>query len=343
MNPFKNYYEVLGVQENASSQELKQAFRELAFKFHPDRNPHNPHAEEKFKEIAQAYALLSGNQEMFLALETPQTSTREASRFVSDIFGDIFGFDPDTWKAKGKDLYQVLSITLEEAYHGCQKIILLSRERFCEACQGHGNAPGSSAQVCSYCFGLGKIVTELRATEVEKRCPKCLGLGKLSQNPCSSCKGRGVLLHPEKLKLQIPPKVRHAQEICFSGLGSLAQKSEQSGNLILQIQIQDHKSFTFDGAHVLCEVFVNSEREKNKGEVLVPTLEGNKKIQVPEGFQSGESICLKGLGLGGDERVRIYFADHSSQMLENSKLVHESRLRGSEKIFQKLKRIFWGS
>lgn len=179
MDSLKKYYEILGLEEKANSLRVKQAFRELAFQFHPDRNPHNPQAEEKFKQIAQAYAVLSGNQEMFLALETRQSATHEAKRFVQDIFGDIF--DIDLQKTPPK--------------------ILSDWEIPCDTCAGTGSAFGTTASLCTYCFGQGHILVGAPQTKsnpstllrVKKQCPKCLGRGKISLNPCHKCRGRGVL------------------------------------------------------------------------------------------------------------------------------------------------------
>ncbi len=197
MDSSQKYYEVLGLKEGASLLEIKQAFRELAFQFHPDRNPHNPQAEEKFKQIAQAYALLSGNQEMFLALETSQAGMREVNRFVSDIFGDVFGVDTKRSPPK----------------------ILSSWEHPCEICGGSGSSQGSSPHLCSYCFGQGFILVDAFQTKVKKQCPQCLGRGKISPYPCKKCHGRGVL---------------------------------------------KHSTFTFDGAHNLCEVFTGFLKKLKK-------------------------------------------------------------------------------
>lgn len=171
MDPLQKYHEVLGLKEGANLSEIKQAFRELAFQFHPDRNPHNPHAEEKFKQIAQAYAILSGNEEMFSALERPQSGTHEAKRFVHDIFGDIFSVDVKKLPPK----------------------ILSEWEVPCETCRGSGSAPGMLPHLCTYCFGQGTISVEIFQHKIQKQCPQCLGRGKISPQVCKVCQGRGVL------------------------------------------------------------------------------------------------------------------------------------------------------
>ncbi|GEM_PF-5320198 len=242
------------MKRDASPQELKQAFRELAFQFHPDRNPHNPQAEEKFKEIARAYAALSGNEELFFALEKPQAQAQELRKWVDDIFGDIFGFDPKAWKARGKDLHQVLSLDAQEAYDGCVKILQLPREKYCKSCEGLGFVAGSGVQTCSYCFGLGKISYNQLEAKVDKICPQCKGLGKLSSHPCEPCRGRGVLLSPQKIKLQIPSCLKPVQEIRWKGWGSLADQSNHPGDLIVQVKVKPSKTFAFDGGNILCEV-----------------------------------------------------------------------------------------
>lgn len=174
MNASIKYYELLGLKEGAGPLEVKQAFRELAFQFHPDRNPHNPQAEEKFKQIAQAYAFLSGNQEMFRALENSKATRQELSRFVSDIFGDIFSVEA----------------------HLLPPRILSDWEQACAICQGSGSSPGSSPRLCTYCFGEGFVWINSFQTKVKKQCPKCLGRGKISLKACAKCHGRGVVKRP---------------------------------------------------------------------------------------------------------------------------------------------------
>ena len=250
----KNYYEVLGLKEGASLTEVKQVFRELAFQFHPDRNPHNPLAEERFKEIAQAYAVLSGNQEMFLALEVSQSVSQEVKRYTSDIFGNIFNIDPNQIPLQGKNIYQVLSLSEREARKGCKKTLLLSREKYCEACLGTGNEKNHSSNLCSYCFGRGLISFNHHQNKMDKQCPKCLGRGKISPQPCLKCKGRGLWSVFEKVKVKIPPGVKNAQEILFPGEGTLAKASSQAGDLVVQISLPSRNTFTFDGGDNLCEV-----------------------------------------------------------------------------------------
>jgi len=254
MNPSQQSYEILGLKEGASLAEIRQAFKELAFQYHPDRNPHNPHAEEQFKKVAQAYAALSGNQEMFVALERPHAGAKEARRFVGDIFGDIFDLDAQRWNARGKDVKQVLSLEWKEASKGCSKTLLVIRESYCPSCLGSGGKEGSSIHLCSYCFGQGLIEPQGANPPSPKPCPKCLGTGRVPAQACEACRGRGVRTVSEKRKVRLPPGLATGQELRVSGFGSQIRKEEEPGDLVLQIRAAPAPTFTFDGAGNLCEI-----------------------------------------------------------------------------------------
>ncbi len=249
-------YQLLGLKEDASIGEVRQTFKDLAFQFHPDRNPNNPLAEENFKKVAQAYALLSGNREMFLALEKPVQDVRTARRFTGDIFGDIFDVDAQTWNARNQDVSYVITLSARAAKKAHRKNILVMRELFCPACAGSGSEKGSHSHLCTYCFGTGFIEwgeNDLHAKQ-KRQCPKCLGFGRLSPHPCAVCKGRGVRSVAEKIKVDLPSHVLSGQEVRLKSLGSQSKNTQTPGDLILHLRVLPETSFTFDGARNLCEI-----------------------------------------------------------------------------------------
>lgn len=250
-------YEILGLKDSASQAEVRQAFKELAFQYHPDRNPNNPHAAESFQKIAQAYALLSHNQEMLNALEKPSASTRTAQRFVGDIFGDIFDIDAQGWNARSQNITYVVTLSAQEARKGCKKSVLVLREMYCADCEGSGSQAEARSQLCTYCFGLGFIESGENTLHVKqkKQCPKCLGFGRQSPQPCRFCKGRGIISSQARVKLDLPGNLKQGEEVHFKALGSHSKKSEAPGELILQIRVAAPSTFTFDGARNLCKIF----------------------------------------------------------------------------------------
>ncbi|MFO1520250.1 MAG: J domain-containing protein [bacterium] len=339
MSPLKDYHAVLGVKRDADAQEIKQAFKEMAFQFHPDRNPHNPRAEEKFKEIAEAYAFLSGNQELYYALQTPETASNQGDKTYYDIFDELFGIDFDQWTPPGKDIYQPVELTLEEAFLGRRKKFTVWRELICEACKGKGTATGEVPPTCSYCFGRGNIAISEHGVRFDKQCPKCRGLGRLPRKACPKCRARGLVPKKEKLEVELPPKLRQGQEIRYKGLGSLAARARAPGDLIVQVSIVPHSFFTFDGPHVLCEVSVTFLEAREGATVKVPTLQGAVSIPLAPGTRNGAVQRLPGLGLGGDQFIRIRVSEPEESFQQ--KLLPGSVEPGvSQSLWSKIKRFF---
>ncbi len=299
------HLEILGLQVGAKPDDIKKAFRELAFQYHPDRNPGSKGAEDQFKKIAEAYAYLTDNSELLNAIHSPQATSSKNTQFYSDIFDDLFGVQTQTTVQKGKDAYQVAELTLKEAFIGKKETFVYWRELRCDKCLGMGAAPGKKTPTCSYCFGLGNIKTAQRWEKVDKKCPKCLGLGRIPQDPCKKCRGKGLVPHQEKFHFSIPPKVIHGQELRVPEKGSFAPRAPSAGDLVIQVYLKAEKPFTFDGPNVLCEVSISPEKATQGGSLVVPTLMGDREIELVPG-QKGEAVySIKGYGLGGDQFVIV--------------------------------------
>ncbi len=306
------YHNILGVAPAASLEEIKRAFKELAFQYHPDRNPHNPLAEERFREIAEAYASLTQNPELLRVVQSSQKIRVQDDPVFTDIFDQIFETNLQAFAPPGKDLYETLELSLEEAFAGSVQKFKVTREKPCEDCQGKGSRSGKSF-TCTYCFGRGKVTIQVHGVSSEKSCPKCRGLGRIPQDPCPSCRGRGVTAFFEKITLKLPPKVTHGQILRYPGLGSMHARGQNPGDLIVQIALKPHARFTFDALDVLCELPLTFSQAKQGGNFQVPTLAGPRTLQIPPLCRSGHLFRLPQMGLGGDQIIIVrVLEDHTS-------------------------------
>lgn len=341
MTSIKDYYALLGVTETSSPQEIKKAFKELAFKYHPDRNPNNLQAEEKFKEVAKAYAYISGNQEVFQVFSEPRPGSREVKQNVNDLFDDLFGININEWAPPGKDIYQWIELDLDEAYRGTHRKLNLWREARCETCHGRGAPEGTPSPICTYCFGRGLITIPQKGVTVDQPCPKCQGSGRNPADPCRKCRGRGVVSRQEQLTVTIPPKVFHGEEIRLKEFGSLASRSSGAGDLILQISIRPDKRFTFDGHDIVCEISIDPELAEKGGEIKVLTLEGKIPVTLPAKISSGFIFPLKGFGLKGDQLIKIKVRDSEQNRLFFPKEITDIRKRKTffSKIIKFLRKL----
>ena len=308
----RDYYEVLGVDRNASAEKLKKAFRRLAFKFHPDRN-RDHEAEEKFKEVNEAYEVLSdpdkraaydrfghdGSQGVF---------ERGFGGFNFGDFGDIFdaffgGATTATRQAPqhGADLHQRVTITLEEAAFGTEKEINISRTEYCSLCQGTGSKPGSQPSRCPNCNGNGQI-RQVRQSIFGRftnitTCPHCRGEGRIITEPCSQCRGNGKEKRQRSLLVKIPAGVEDGSRMRLSGEGDAGTRGGAAGNLYLSLSVKQHELFTRDGDNILYQLPINVAQAALGTEVTVPTLDGNTKLKIPAGSQTGQVLRLKNQGV----------------------------------------------
>jgi molecular chaperone DnaJ len=322
----RDYYEVLGVPRGASEEEIKKAFRTLAFKYHPDRNREDG-AEEKFKEINEAYEVLS-DPDKRAAYDRYGHGGREGffrqgfEGFDLGGFGDIFeaffGGTTATRQApqRGTDLHQRLTITLEEVAFGAEKEIEILRTEYCSLCQGTGSKPGSQPARCPNCNGTGQVrrVHQSifgRFTNITP-CPKCRGEGKIITDPCPQCRGTGREKCHRTLAVKIPAGVEDGSRIRLTGEGDAGERGGSPGNLFITLSVAEHPLFTRDGDDILYELSVNFAQAALGTEVEVPTLDSSNKLKIPAGSQSSQVFRLRHKGVPhlhgggrGDQLVRL--------------------------------------
>lgn len=308
-------YEVLGVARNASDDELKKAYRKLAMKYHPDRNPDNQEAEEKFKEVKYAYEILSDQQKREAydsyghAGVDPNAGMGAgmggAGGFADafgDIFGEIFGAGrrgggPQVYR--GADLKYGLEITLEQAAFGFETEIRVPSWDNCEPCDGTGAKPGTQAKTCHTCGGAGVVRVQQGFFSVQQTCPTCRGSGQEISDPCTHCHGRGKVKNTKTLSVNIPAGIDDGMRIRSSGNGEPGVNGGPPGDLYVEVHIKPHSIFQRDGDDLHCELTIPFTTAALGGELEVPTLGGRGTITIPEGTQSGKVFRLRGKGIRG--------------------------------------------
>ena len=316
----KDYYELLGVSREVTPEELKKVYRQLAMKHHPDRNPGDRAAEEKFKEISHAYSVLSdpekrahydryGTAEGFGANQGPFAGGAGFSDIFEDFFGDFlggsFGGHRKQRPARGNDLRYDLEITLEEAVFGTEKVITFPKLQKCGECSGTGSEPGKQPEVCSTCKGSGQIRYQQGFFSVSKSCGKCSGTGRHITNPCRKCRGHGAIQEQKTVNLKIPAGVDAGSRLKIVGEGEPGLNGGPSGDLYVILDVQEHEIFKREGTDLFCDFPISFTNAALGAEIEVPTLDGSTKLKIPAGTQSGKIFTLKGKGaprIGSQQR-----------------------------------------
>ncbi len=306
----RDYYEVLNLDRGAGQAEIKKAYRRIAMKFHPDRNPDDADADAKFKEATEAYEILS-DQEKRQAYDQfghagvdPQAGGGFGGGSFSDIFGDVFGdiFGGGGGRSRGgpqrgSDLQYTLDLDLEQAVKGTTVKIKVPRLVSCESCDGSGAKPGSSPSNCGTCGGVGQVRMQQGFFSVQQTCPNCRGRGQVISDPCRECGGQGRVEERKSLSVKVPAGVDTGDRIRLSGEGEAGPSGGPSGDLYVQISVRDHQLFERDGKHLYCEVPISFVDAALGGELEVPTLDGRVKLKIPAETQTGKLFRLRGKGV----------------------------------------------
>ena len=309
----RDYYEVLGVNRDVSEEDIKKAYRKLAMKHHPDRNPENPKAEERFKEAKEAYQVLSNankraayDQYGHAGVDPSAAAGAGAAGFgnfadaFGDIFGDIFGGGRGRSSVyRGADLRYNLEIALEEAARGTETKIRIPTMEECATCHGSGAKPGTQPTACPTCGGHGQVRMQQGFFSIQQTCPKCHGSGKIVVSPCPTCRGAGRLKQHKTLSVKIPSGVDEGDRIRLSGEGEAGVNGGPAGDLYVVIHLTPHAVFQRDHNDLHCEMPISFSVAALGGEIEIPTLDGYAKIKVPAETQTGKVFRLRGKGIKG--------------------------------------------
>ncbi|ATM98406.1 molecular chaperone DnaJ [Proteus hauseri] len=310
----RDFYEVLGLSKTADEKEIKRAYKRLAMKYHPDRNQGDKESEAKFKEIKEAYEILSDAQKRaaydqygHAAFEQGGFGGQGGGGFgggadfgdiFGDVFGDIFGGGRRQQRAaRGSDLQYNMDLTLEEAVRGVAKEIRIPTLETCDKCHGSGAKEGTSAETCSTCHGAGQVHLRQGFFTVQQACPTCHGRGKVIKEPCSKCHGDGRVERSKTLSVKIPAGVDTGDRIRLSGEGEAGENGAPAGDLYVQVHVRQHHIFERDGNNLYCEVPINFAIAALGGEIEVPTLDGRVKLKIPAETQTGKMFRMKGKGV----------------------------------------------
>jgi molecular chaperone DnaJ len=371
-NAKRDYYEILGVAKTATPDEIKSAFRQLAKKWHPDRNPDKKaESEEKFKEIAEAYSILSDEEKRQRYDQFGHAGVSGASGggfegvsvedILSQFFGgrgsvfdDLFGAQGGGGPGQGASLRYDIEIDLDQAYRGVKKTIEIAREELCDTCNGSGAKAGTRAVRCSYCRGSGYATRSQGFFTMRTTCPRCGGRGEVIETPCQSCRGSGRIPKKVRLEVEIPSGIQDNTRIRIEGQGEPGQEGAPRGDLYVFVRVKEHDMFVRRDNDILLSIPIPFTMAALGGEVEVPTLEGKARLNIPHGTQSGKMLKMAGLGMPdvrgygkGDQLVRVVVEVPKKLSAEQEELLR--KLAGLEKssvtphkrsIFSKIRDFF---
>jgi molecular chaperone DnaJ len=358
----RDFYEVLGIKRDATAEEIKKAYRQLALKNHPDKNPGDPEAERRFKEGAEAYEVLSdqGKRQRYdryghAGLEGAGVHDFRNAEDIMSAFGDIFGggLFGDLFGQRrrgpraGQNLDLKLEIELQEAARGATKSININRHEYCSECNGSGARKGTVATTCNYCGGQGQVVQARGFFQVATTCPGCGGEGVRVTDPCGGCRGTGRVLMPVNLKVDIPPGVESGMLLQVRGQGEPGDPGAPRGNLRIQVLVRKHTFFERNRNDLFCQVPISFAQAVLGGDIEVPTLDGPDRLHVPRGTQSGDVLRLKGRGMPdiggrgrGDELVEVVLETPRTLTARQEELFRELADLDHEDVSPKRKSLF---
>lgn len=368
----RDYYEVLGIQKGASEDEIKRAYKKLARKYHPDMNPGDKEAEEKFKEVNEANEVLSDPEKKarydqfgFAGVDPNYGAGAGGGAYgggfdfgdLGDIFGSFFGGgfggqrrNPNA-PQRGESIRASVSISFTEAAFGCEKSVTIERSEQCPTCKGSGCAPGTTPEICPDCHGSGTVQTR-RQTPMgvfasNGPCRKCGGTGRLIHQPCSDCRGSGAVRKRRTIKVNIPAGIDHGQTISLRGQGGAGKNGGPAGDLLITVMVQPHEIFRRDGVDVFCEAPITFTQAALGAELEIPTIDGKVKYSIPEGTQTGTVFRLKGKGVPvlngrgrGDQYVTVVIETPRSLNKEQKEALRRFSETLGENNYEKRKSFF---
>ena len=368
----RDYYEVLGIQKGASEDEIKKAYKKLARKYHPDMNPGDKEAEEKFKEVNEANEVLSDPEKKarydqfgFAGVDPNYGAGAGGGAYgggfdfgdLGDIFGSFFGGgfggqrrNPNA-PQRGESIRASVSISFTEAAFGCEKAVTIERSEQCPTCKGSGCAPGTTPEICPDCHGSGTVQTR-RQTPMgvfasNGPCRKCGGTGRLIHQPCSDCRGSGAVRKRRTIKVNIPAGIDHGQTISLRGQGGAGKNGGPAGDLLITVMVQPHEIFRRDGVDVFCEAPITFTQAVLGAELEIPTIDGKVKYSIPEGTQTGTVFRLKGKGVPvlngrgrGDQYVTVVIETPRSLNKEQKEALRRFSETLGENNYEKRKSFF---
>lgn len=372
----QDYYELLGVSRNASADEIKKAYRKLAVKYHPDKNPDDKEAETKFKEVSQAYEVLSNEskRQQYDQFGHDAFTQRGGGGYGGagnvdpfDIFSQVFGgsiFDSffggggggrsQNGPRKGSDLRYDMQIDFEDAVFGVEKTVEIPRNDTCEHCHGEGSEPGSSKSTCSHCQGTGQVTVAQGFIRMRQTCPYCHGAGQRIEKPCKKCNGEGRTQKRKRIQIHIPAGVDTGARLRVSNEGEAGVRGGPHGDLYVVLHVKDHDIFRREDDNIICEVPVQFTKAVLGGKIKVPTLSGVAELNIPAGTQHGKTFRLRGKGIPslrgygrGDQLVKVqveiptHLSDNQKQKLrEFEEVCGEDDYPLLKKFLQNAKRFF---
>lgn len=366
----RDYYEVLGVSRDASEQDLKKAYRKLALKYHPDKNPDDKEAEEQFKAANEAYEVLSNPDKRAhydrFGHNMPSGMPPGGDPFggINDIFGDLFGemfggrgrSRGGGGRRRGPDLRYNLELSFEEAAFGTTTTIRIPRHKRCETCKGSGAKKGTSPRFCQTCAGHGEVRMSQGFFQVTRTCPTCAGQGKIITDPCAECRGDGKTPFEAAVEVKVPAGVDDGVRLKMSGEGEAGELGGPPGDLYIVISVREHAFFTRQGHEVICDVPVSITQAALGTKIEVPTLDGKVELSIPAGTQNGRIFRLRGKGVPhlhgdgrGDQHVHVsievpkHLTKRQRELLEElAETMGESQSPKSHSFFGKVKEFFGG-